>query len=137
MSAISQIPVKELLSKLTAQGIALFSDHPNLKIRSESPINDGIREALKKRKPEILKALDISQAVADYKREGFIKIFSAYLGQSIYLAKDKRVAKKVPDKALPVYLEDEIKELKDLSVNELRTLHEAKRIFGGKLIWTR
>lgn len=133
MSAISQIPVKELLSSLTAQGIALFPDHPNLKIRSESPISDGTREVLRKRKSEILKALDISQAVADYKREGFIKIFSVYLGQSIYLGKDKRVAEKVPDKALPVYLEDELKALKDLSLDELRTLHEAKMIFVGKI----
>ena len=133
MSAISQIPVEEFLSSLAAQGIALFPDRPNLKIRSKCPISDGTREVLKRRKPEILKALDISQAVADYKRKGFIKIFSAYLGQSIYLAKDKRVAKNLPDKELPIYLEDELKALKDLSLDELRTLHEAKMIFTGKI----
>ena len=133
MSTIEQMPVNDLIADLVAHGVALFADGPYLKTRSERPINDDIRATLKKRKPEILKALDISQAVEDYKRDGIIKIFSAYLEQSIYLARNERCARKVPDKTLPVYLEDELKALKDLSLDELRTLHEAKIIFTGKI----
>ena len=131
MSAIDQIPVKELLNNLDAEGVHLYADGRDLKFQAVHPIDDEMRESLKKRKPEIIKALDIIQAVEEYKRDGFIQIFSAYLEESIYLARDENVASRVPDKTLPIYIESELAALKGLSLGELRTLHEAKIIFDG------
>jgi len=131
MSAIDQIPVKDLLNNLAADGVRLYADGVDLKFQAVHPIDDETREALKKRKPEIIKALDIGQAVEDYKRDGFIKIFSVYLMQAIYLARDETAASMVPDKTLPIYMESELAALRDLNLDELRTMHEAKEILGG------
>ena len=131
MNPTEKKPVKELLKRLAAAGVRLYADGVDLKFQAVHPIDDEMREALKKRKPEIIKALDIGQAVEDYKRDGFIKIFSVYLMQAIYLARDEKAASVVPDKTLPIYIESELAALRDLNLDELRTLHEAKIIFDG------
>ena len=51
------------------------------------------------------------------------------LNQHIYLVRDEEV--KVPDPALSKYTQAEIEALKDLSIEEIQTLHEAKIIFKG------
>jgi hypothetical protein len=73
----------------------------------------------------------IEEATELYKKRGWIQIFSCHLIQSIYLVKNDRV--KVPDPSIPKYTQVEIEALKGLNLEELMTLHDAKRIFGGTI----
>lgn len=77
--------------------------------------------------------LQIQQAVHDYKRYGYIKIFSTILGEAVYLAKDERSIKRVPDKNLPVFTEKDLMELdpKELGPEMVKSLLECKVLFGG------
>lgn len=75
--------------------------------------------------------LQILEAVTLYKMQGWIRIHSSYLAKDIYLKKNKWT--KVPNRELAVYTENEIKALKDLSKEELMTLHDAKVIFQGTI----
>ena len=73
----------------------------------------------------------IDEATKLFKERGWIQIFSCHLNQSIYLVKNDQV--KVPDPSIPKYTQVEIDALKDLNLEELMTLHEAKRIFEGAI----
>jgi len=45
----------------------------------------------------------------------------------------KHRAMSVPDRSLPKYTPKEIQSLIDLDENEVKVLHDAKTIFGGKI----
>ena len=77
------------------------------------------------------RSLQARQTARDYKRDGFIKIYSTVLSRAVYMAKNKQAANRVPDKTLPIYLESEIQACKGLSREETKILLEAKIIFGG------
>ena len=76
------------------------------------------------------RSLQIQQAKSDYKRYGYIKIFSTHLDQAVYLARDERVAKRVPDQSLPVFTETELECLQGLELAEAKVLMEGKMVFG-------
>ena len=73
----------------------------------------------------------IDEAAKLFKERGWIQIFSCHLNQSIYLVKNDQV--KVPDPSITKYTQVEIEALKGLNLEELMTLHEAKRIFEGAI----
>ncbi|KMP11203.1 hypothetical protein UR09_03980 [Candidatus Nitromaritima sp. SCGC AAA799-A02] len=73
----------------------------------------------------------LEEAVRLYRRHGWVKIFSTYLNQAIYLVKNQKV--KVPNPAIPRYTQGEVEALKGLTFEELKTLYEAKVIFEGKI----
>jgi len=77
--------------------------------------------------------LQIQQALQDYKKYGYIKIFSTVLSKAIYFAKDERAAQDVPDPNIPVFLEADIQAVKGLSVEETKVLLEARILFGGPI----
>lgn len=77
--------------------------------------------------------LQIKQAAQDYRENGYIKIYSTVLGQAVYLAKDKRAVKQVPDQSLSVFTENEIRTCKGLCLEEAKLLLEAKIIFNGTI----
>jgi len=79
--------------------------------------------------------LQIQQAVHDYNRYGFIKIFSTVLGEAVYLAKHKGVIKKVPDQTLPVFIEDDLRGMDAKKINPewIKTILEFKILFGGSI----
>jgi len=77
----------------------------------------------------------LQEATALYRKQGWVRIFSSYLGRSIYLVRDSRV--EVPDSSLPVYTESEIQAIKGFSREELLTLYEAKSIFGEEFLEAR
>ena len=79
----------------------------------------------------IKQAQQIQQARKDYDRFGYIKIFSTVLNQAIYLARDKRVAKRVPDISLAAFTESELECFRGLEPNEAKLLMEGKIILGG------
>ena len=111
---------------------------------------------LKKRKPEIIKELKsvddenqfgkmatlykdaklpnrihLEEAVHLYQKRGWIQIFSGYLNQSVSLVKNKST--RVPDLSIPKYTKEETEALRGLTLDELKTLHEAKVIFKGEI----
>jgi hypothetical protein len=73
----------------------------------------------------------VQEATRLYRERGWVQIFSSYLNQIIYLVMDPGI--KVPDSSIPKYLQQEIDALKGLTLDELKTLHEAKKIFGGSI----
>lgn len=78
------------------------------------------------------RSIHINRAVQLFREKGWVKIFSGYLNCSIYLTRNKFV--KVPDTAITRYTQAELDALKGLTLDELKTLHEAKVLFGGS-IW--
>ena len=79
--------------------------------------------------------LQLPQAVKEYKRYGYIKIWSTVLDEAIYLAKDKETGKRVPDQRLPVFTEEDLKELdaKTLTPQEAKIIMLTKSVFGGSI----
>tara|TARA_Y100000593_G_C4146236_1_gene254744 strand:+ start:123 stop:509 length:387 start_codon:yes stop_codon:yes gene_type:complete len=77
------------------------------------------------------RSVHIKEATRLYQERGWIQIFSGYLKQSIYLVKNK--ATRVPDPSIPRYTKEETEALRGLSLDEIKTLHEAKQLFKGTI----
>ena len=77
------------------------------------------------------RSIHITEATRLYQKRGWVQIFSGYLNQSIYLVKNKST--KIPDPSIPRYTKEETEALRGLTLDELKTLHEAKVIFKGKI----
>ncbi len=77
------------------------------------------------------RSIHITEATRLYQKRGWIQIFSGYLNQSIYLVRNKSVS--VPDPSIPRYTKEETEALRGLTLDELKTLHEAKVIFKGEI----
>ena len=77
------------------------------------------------------RSIHIEEATRLYQKRGWVQIFSGYLNQSIYLVKNK--ATRVPDPSIPRYTKEETEALRGLTLEEIKTLHEAKMIFKGEI----
>ena len=77
------------------------------------------------------RSIHITEATRLYQKRGWIQIFSGYLNQSIYLVKNKST--RVPDPSIIKYSQEEIESLNDLTLDEIKTLHEAKQLFNGTI----
>ena len=77
------------------------------------------------------RSIHIEEATHLYQKRGWIQIFSGYLNQSIYLVKNKST--RVPDPSIIKYSQEEIESLNGLTLDEIKTLHEAKMIFKGEI----
>ena len=77
------------------------------------------------------RSIHIEEATRLYQKQGWIQIFSGYLNQSVYFVKNKST--RVPDPSIPKYTKEETEALRGLTLDELKTLHEAKVIFKGKI----
>ena len=77
------------------------------------------------------RSIHIEEATRLYQKRGWIQIFSGYLNQSIYLVKNKST--RVPDPSIIKYSQEEIESLNDLTLDEIKTLHEAKQLFKGTI----
>ena len=75
--------------------------------------------------------LQIKQAAQDYRKNGYIKIYSTVLGQAIYLARDEATAKGVPEQNITTFLESDAESVKKLNKDEIKVLLEARIIFNG------
>ena len=80
-----------------------------------------------------LRTLQIQQATKEYRKQGWVKIYSGVLGRSVYLAKDDRAAQRVPDQNIAVFLESDLEAVKGLAPEEARVLLEARILFGGPI----
>ena len=77
------------------------------------------------------RSIHIEEATRLYQKRGWVQIFSGYLNQSIYLVKNKST--RVPDPSIIKYSQEEIESLNGLTLDEIKTLHEAKMIFKGEI----
>ena len=77
------------------------------------------------------RSIQIQEATKLYRRRGWIQIFSGHLNQSVYLVKNKSI--KVPDPSIPRYTKEETEALRGLTLEEIKTLHDAKVIFKGEI----
>ena len=77
------------------------------------------------------RSIHITEATRLYQKRGWVQIFSGYLNQSVYLVKNKSI--KIPDPLIPRYTKEETEALRGLTLDELKTLHEAKMIFKGEI----
>ena len=75
--------------------------------------------------------IQIEEAVHLYQKRGWIQIFSGYLNRSVYFVKNKST--RVPDPSIPRYTKEETEALRGLTLDELKTLHEAKQLFKGSI----
>ena len=105
-------PAKPANSANQGEEVSKISNLPDLKIKNSH--------------------LSVENATELFKERGWIRIYSGYLKQSIVLVRDEKV--KVSDPSIPKYTQAEIQSLKDLTLDELKTLHEAKVLFKGKII---
>ena len=64
-----------------------------------------------------------------YRLRGWLIIYSTPLDSKVYLVRDDLV--KVPDSRIPRYAQSELDDLRGLSIDELKVMHEAKKAFGG------
>lgn len=60
------------------------------------------------------------------------KIYSEPLGESVYFAKDERAAARTGSTV--VYTIDELRRLAGVNREGLRQIHQAKKLFGGKIV---
>jgi len=81
------------------------------------------------------RVLQARQAAKEYKLDGYIKIWSTVLDEAVYLAKDEKTGKRVPDQCLPVFTEEDLKELdaKTLTPQEAKIIMLTKSVFGGSI----
>ena len=77
------------------------------------------------------RSIHIEEATHLYQKRGWIQIFSGYLNRSVYFVKNKST--RVPDPSIPKYTKEETEALRGLTLDELKTLHEAKVIFKGEI----
>ena len=77
------------------------------------------------------RSIHIEEATRLYQKRGWIQIFSGYLNRSVYFVKNKST--RVPDPSIPRYTKEETEALRGLTLDELKTLHEAKMIFKGEI----
>ncbi len=156
MSALT-MPIGTLICDLSEKGVRLSVISGDLKVDAlKGKVTSNILEVLKDRKPEIIKELQspeddiqfgktvslyrgaklpnriqIEEAVHLYQKRGWIQIFSGYLNRSVYFVKNKST--RVPDPSIPRYTKEETEALRGLTLDELKTLHEAKVIFKGEI----
>ena len=77
------------------------------------------------------RSIHIEEATHLYQKRGWIQIFSGYLNQSVYLVKNKST--RVSNPSIIKYSQEEIESLNGLTLDEIKTLHEAKMIFKGEI----
>jgi len=123
-----------LLDHLTHVDREVF--HEYVELMTSDKFNMSLAEAEKEASRLVVRnkqGQQLQQAKKNYQRYGYLKIFSTVLNQVIYLAKDNRVAKRVPDLSLPVFTESELECFQGLEPNDVELLMESKIMMKGTL----
>ena len=71
----------------------------------------------------------LEEASRLYRERSWVMIYSGHLGDKIYLVQDDKV--KTPDSSILRYSQSELDDLRDLSLEERKIMHEAKKVFSG------
>ena len=106
---------------------------PLAKVANSANQGEGVSDFSKISNPPNLKIKSSHLSVEDdnklFKERGWIQIWAGYLNNHIYLVRDEKV--KTPDTGILRYAQSELDDLRDLSLEERRVMHEAKNVFGG------
>ena len=72
----------------------------------------------------------------NYSYLGYCTIYSTRLDEEIIVCRDDMVAKIIKEekRGIPIYVEKELEQLKDITNDELRNLHDAHTIYTGMFI---
>ena len=67
--------------------------------------------------------------------KGWVLVLSVVLGEPVVMKRDASVSVSLPDRyrEAVVYLAEEVASLVGVGPEELRVLHEIKRVFGGRI----
>ena len=106
---------------------------PLAKVANSANQGEGVSDFSKISNPPNLKIksshLSVEEATKLFKERGWIQIWAGDLNNHIYLVRDEKV--KTPDTGILRYAQSELDDLRDLSLEERRVMHEAKNVFGG------
>lgn len=138
----NHITGSELCTDMLRRGFRFQINGEELRCRgTREQLSPELLQQLKHRKPEILsyfnsvqpsiRSIQLEEASQLYRERGWVKIWSCFLNQAIYLVKNDAV--KTPKSEIPRYTESEILALNGLNLEELKTLHYAKELFGGSI----
>ncbi|MCH7500227.1 MAG: hypothetical protein IH886_09490 [Nitrospinae bacterium] len=105
--------------------VDLMND-PKFKMPIEQARQEAMRLVLRN-----LRTLQIQQAAKDYRKQGWVKIYSTVLGRAVYLVRVQQAVKRLPDQDIPIFLESDIEEVKGLTSDEAKVLLEARILFDG------
>jgi hypothetical protein len=129
-----------LYSEMIQRGFQFHVNGNQLKCRgTQEWLSPELTQKLRRHKAEILACLDsgppsirsiqLDEAAKLFRDRGWVQIWSGYLNCSVYLVQNEK--SKVPDPVIPRYTQAQVEALKDLRLDEMQTLHEAKMIFKG------
>jgi hypothetical protein len=77
----------------------------------------------------------IEKTVEIYRQRGWVAVRSSVLGSEIiFLCRDRASMRRVPEPGGVCYLPEELPALRDLTIEQLRLIHTAKKEFGGKVL---
>ena len=72
-------------------------------------------------------------SIAIYRKKGWIKIYSQFVGRVVYFVKNIETITKLPDSSFPVFTESDIEAFIGLDLTEAKLLIETKILFGGRI----
>lgn len=137
--------VNSVLKKLIAGGIQLKVVENKLKIKGNLTNED--KALVKQFKEEIIAVLTTEQDELKVKAgkvdrlletESFVHIYSKVLGEVVLWVANEQLKRKLQkNNDVVIYTKDELNILckdKSFTVEGLKRIHEAKRLFGGKLV---
>lgn len=76
--------------------------------------------------------ISLEEAMFTFKLQGWLKIWSEKLEDYMILARNASMTIPGNDK-IPRYILKEIESLKDVDIDDLKILHEAKKVFDGEI----
>jgi len=137
--------VNAVLKKLIAGGIQLKVIEDKLKIKGNLTNED--KAMVKQFKEEIIAKITREQNNLQAKpgqvddllaKKGYVRIYSNVLGEVVLWVANDQIAKQMNDNNnLVIYTLEELNILtgdKTLTVEGLKRIHEAKKMFGGKIV---
>lgn len=125
--------MRRLLSDVADAGIYVHTpDGVNLTVDApKGALTGDLRRRLSDQKEAIIAAIQRREALA-FSSRGWLAIHSEHLGEVVITARDEQAAADAPAGAV-VYTADEIELLRDVTPDELRQVHEAKKFWNGRI----
>ena len=130
-----------MLKRLEALGVHFVVENENVKARSDGPMpeeakrlilnnKDTLREQVLARERRLREY--VARAVQQAKREGVAYVYSNVLGEQVAFVKDGLERRVKP--GMVVYTLSELNGLMEANSTAWNMLHQAKKLFGGRVV---
>lgn len=130
-----------MLKQLESLGVKFIVEGENAKARSDGPMpeeakrlilnnKDALREQVLARERRLREY--VARAVQQAKREGVAYVYSNVLGEQVAFVKDGLERRVKP--GMVVYTLSELNGLMEASSTAWNMLHQAKKLFGGRVV---